>query len=82
MSSVRVLKSTPIVEIKFSLKTLSENLIVRDDFPTGEFPDNNILKTKSSSFYIVIIFNQKYNSVRVINYATIYTDYKRLFLIL
>jgi hypothetical protein len=37
-SKVLILKSTPIVGKKLSLKTLSENLNSNDDLPTAELP--------------------------------------------
>jgi hypothetical protein len=44
---VLILKSTPIVGRKLSLKVSSENLSKRLDFPTEESPMSKILKTKS-----------------------------------
>jgi len=46
-SKVRILKSTPIVGRKLSLKTLSENLSNKLDLPTAELPMRRILKRKS-----------------------------------
>ena len=42
-SKVLILKSTPMVGKKLSLKTLSLNLSRRDDFPTAELPINSNL---------------------------------------
>ena len=42
-SKVRILKSTPIVGRKDSLKTFSEKRSSKDDLPTEEFPTNNSL---------------------------------------
>lgn len=46
-SKVRILKSTPIVGKKLSLKILSENLNKMEDLPTELFPINNNLNKKS-----------------------------------
>jgi len=43
--NVLILKSTPIVGRKLSLKILSENLSNNDDFPTDEFPIKRSLKS-------------------------------------
>jgi hypothetical protein len=43
-SKVLILKSTPIVGKKDSLKILSENLNRREDFPTALFPMRRSLK--------------------------------------
>lgn len=42
-SKVLILKSTPIVGKKLSLKTFSENLNNKLDFPTDELPTNKSL---------------------------------------
>lgn len=43
LSHIELTKSTPIVLKKFSLKLLSAYLSNKHDFPTPEFPINNIL---------------------------------------
>ena len=48
-SNVLILKSTPIVGKKLSLKILSENRNNILDFPTELFPIKSILKRKSYS---------------------------------
>jgi len=55
-SKVLILKSTPIVGRKLSLKTLSANLNSKEDLPTAELPISKILKRKSYSCCILIYF--------------------------
>lgn len=56
-SNVLILKSTPIVGRKLSLKTLSAKRRRREDLPTAELPIKRILKRKSYSYCMLIILN-------------------------